>query len=64
MVRDLLARYRNIDLEVPLDDEEVEEILADAGIDPEAALRRLMVKVNEALVARREPRDENNRRNR
>ena len=48
----LLARYRNIDLEVPLDEEEVEETLADAGIDPEAALKRLMVKVNEATAPR------------
>lgn len=46
--RDLLARYQNIDLEVPLDEEEVEETLADAGIDSEAALKRLMAKVNEA----------------
>lgn len=42
---DLIERFENISAEVPMDDEEAEEVLKDAGIDAPAAYERLCDKL-------------------
>ena len=46
--RSLLDRFDRLDEQVPVDDQEADQIIADLGIDVDASLHRLMVRVNEA----------------
>lgn len=45
---DLEQRFEELDAAIPVDEEEAGEILANAGLDPEAALSRLMGRVDQA----------------
>jgi hypothetical protein len=44
--RDLVERFEDIDLAVPIDNDEAKEILDAEGIDPDAALERLRDKIS------------------
>ncbi|HUU89187.1 MAG TPA: hypothetical protein VMX17_15745 [Candidatus Glassbacteria bacterium] len=44
---DLLERFENINLEVPMSDDEAAEVLDATGIDPDAAYKRLQEKIEE-----------------
>jgi vacuolar-type H+-ATPase subunit E/Vma4 len=45
--RDLLDGYEELDVRVPLDDEDAEEILASASVDADAALSRLLQRIDD-----------------
>jgi hypothetical protein len=45
--RDLLDGYEELDLGVPLDDEDAEEIIASAAIDADSALSRLLQRMDD-----------------
>lgn len=46
--RSLQSRFEELDLVVPLDDEEADEILKAAGIDAAANLKQLLEKIEHA----------------